>query len=88
MLEAMASGLICVASNAGGIPSIIKDKENGFLFESKNYNQLESILSDIIDKKYSIASISEKAQSFVKEFYYPARVANTTIDIYKTIVSS
>lgn len=33
MLEALSSGQIVIASRTGGMPEIIKDHENGFLFE-------------------------------------------------------
>lgn len=35
-LEAASLGAVCLASNVDGIPSAIKDGDNGFLLESKN----------------------------------------------------
>ena len=46
--EAMANGKIVVASSVGGIPEIIGSKENGFLFDSKDVNDLVEKLEDAI----------------------------------------
>lgn len=51
LLEGMAAGCIVVSSNVGGVSDIIKEDENGFLFDSgdkeKFVNILYKILSDI-----------------------------------------
>lgn len=44
IIEAMAHGMICVASQVGGIPEIISDGENGYLFEKSNIEQLKEKL--------------------------------------------
>ena len=46
--EAMAQGKIIVASAVGGIPEIIGNKENGYLFNSRDVNDLVSKLGHAI----------------------------------------
>ena len=40
IVEALSIGLIIVASKTGGIPEVIKEDENGYLFEPKNIKEL------------------------------------------------
>lgn len=40
LIEAMASGLVCIATNAGGMPEVIVDGKTGFLFERENTDEL------------------------------------------------
>jgi len=46
--EAMALGKIIIASAVGGIPEIIGNKQNGYLFNSKDVNDLVMKLGDAI----------------------------------------
>ena len=46
--EAMALGKVVVASSVGGIPEIVGGIENGFLFDSKDVNDLVGKLEDAI----------------------------------------
>lgn len=49
IIEALAHGLICVASDVGGIPEIIGDGEDGFLVESNDSDKLAEALSKAIE---------------------------------------
>ena len=60
IIEAMSHGLICVASDVGGIPEIITDESQGILFEAGNAKALAQALEKAID----IAG-SEKASEFI-----------------------
>jgi glycosyltransferase involved in cell wall biosynthesis len=44
LIEAISMGLVVVASNTGGIPEVIRENENGFLFQPKNVNELTAKL--------------------------------------------
>lgn len=49
IVEAQAVGLICVASRVGGIPEIISDGKDGFLFEKGNADDLTNALQNAIE---------------------------------------
>ena len=47
--EGMANGKIIVASSVGGIPEIIGNLRNGYLFESNNVQDLVNKLTEAIE---------------------------------------
>jgi glycosyltransferase involved in cell wall biosynthesis len=47
ILEAFAAGTLVVASDVGGIPEIVDDRINGFLFKAGDYKMLANILQNI-----------------------------------------
>lgn len=62
MLEGMAAKKIVIVSNIGGMKEVIKNKENGFLFEQNNHKQLAELIIRIEKMNLSEKnSIKEKA---------------------------
>lgn len=47
--EAMLMGMPVVAAKVGGIPSMVKDREEGLLYEAGNIDQMVKCISDIWD---------------------------------------
>ena len=62
LLEGFSSGLLVISSRVGGVPYMIKDGENGYLFESDNDTELENIM------ELSIAD-QERSKSMIKVAY-------------------
>ena len=60
-LEAMFQNRIVLTSNAGGLPEIINDGENGFLFENGNFQEMKKKILYIYDNKDNLDSIKENA---------------------------
>ena len=64
--EAMAAGLPVVASRAGGILEMIKDGENGLLYEPGNYKELAKSILRVLDDKDLALRLSHNAKETVK----------------------
>lgn len=64
LLEAMACSRLCIASDAGGIPEIINDGENGFLLPCALLDRLGTAILEVVDldekRKQSIKSAARK----------------------------
>lgn len=76
IVEALAQGMICVASDAGGIPEIIDDGSDGFLFHNGDSADLAEVLLKAINcsKGPAYGEMREKAIQKSQQF-----------DIYKMI---
>ena len=48
LLEAMNAGLLVISSNVGGVPFILKDRINGYLFESNDDKGLSTIMINAV----------------------------------------
>jgi len=60
-IEAMASGLIVIASNHIGPSEIIDNGVNGFLVEEKNSSKISKIIDTLHKNKILLAQISKNA---------------------------
>jgi glycosyltransferase involved in cell wall biosynthesis len=70
--EAMASGLVVVASRTGGTPEIISHKQNGLTFEAKNATELADRIALLINdpeswQRFSVAGRETIRQRFTLE---------------------
>lgn len=50
ILEAMSYGKPIVATNVGGIPSLVKTEVNGWLFDPSDFKQLNVIFNELFDQ--------------------------------------
>lgn len=70
LMEAMASGLPCIASDSGGISSLVSNGEEGFLVEEKNVNQLVKKINILINDEKLRISMGNKARLKAEEYDY------------------
>jgi glycosyltransferase involved in cell wall biosynthesis len=69
LLEAMACGLPCVASNCAGNRSLITDGETGLLFDPHRPEELAARLRRIFDDPALAARLGEAARKMIVERY-------------------
>jgi glycosyltransferase involved in cell wall biosynthesis len=81
VIEALCMGTPALGSRIGGIPELIREGENGFLFEAGNVAELREKLHDgfrFFTNTYNFRKIAEQAQNkFGSETFY-----NKLIKIY------
>jgi len=84
LIEAMASGLPCVATNVGGIPELV-NKERGILVEPGNSTALAEAIDYMLDhyKDYNSSEISDYAKN---NFSYEA-VGEKISRVYEDLLS-
>lgn len=88
LAEAMAVGVPSIATNVGGIPSMVKDRFDGILFEKNNVDQLVSIIQSLVNDKYLQNTLSRNARTKAFERNYPNQVAKKYIEVYKSLISA
>jgi glycosyltransferase involved in cell wall biosynthesis len=68
ILEAMSFGKPVIATDVGGIPSIVKEGYNGWLFDAGVFDQLDPILEEIFLNKGILTQFGSNSHNTAKQF--------------------
>jgi len=86
VLESLACGTPVVGFDVGGIPDMVRDKENGFLAELKNSDDLANKIKLILENDTLRKQISESARKIIEKEYSLELQAKRYTDLYKSIL--
>ena len=86
ILEAMSYGMAIIATNIGGIPELVKNKENGLLIEPGNLDQIEKALNYFVMNPGLIESYGAVSEMMIQK-HLPDSVLKKLIDIYQPVLS-
>ena len=81
ILEGMSYGLVTIASNIGGIPSLITHREDGLLISPGNREDLTDNLVAILEDRSIMKTISEAARTSIIESYSMEKMVSDTLDV-------
>ncbi|MBW9223553.1 glycosyltransferase [Methanothermococcus sp. SCGC AD-155-E23] len=84
LLEAMASGKCVIGSNVGGIPELIRDNYNGFLFEANNVEMLREKIEILVNDRELRKKMGRNGREFSRRFSWEG-VAKRLDTIYKEL---
>ncbi|MDC2974986.1 glycosyltransferase family 4 protein [Prochlorococcus sp. AH-736-K09] len=79
MLEAMSYGLPVIATNVGGIPEVIKNKENGYLIEKNDFNSIINTINNLKINNHIYKYISKNAKKTIISKF-------TTLHMYNNLM--
>lgn len=68
LLEAMGSGVACIASRVGGVPEVITDGENGLLAEPGDAEGLAAALETLLVDDDTRAKLADRARGRAGDF--------------------
>lgn len=88
LLEAMALGKVVAASRAGGMPDLITDGYNGFLFAPGDPRGAVSALERAIGKDGGLSQIGANAKKTVEEKFTTAHEADVIENALRTAAGS
>lgn len=83
--EAFYKKIPVVSTKAGGIPEVIKDGENGFLAEVKDYKTLAEKIETLSFDEELKTKFSQKSYDLFMEKYTSKHCAEKTLQLYKDI---
>jgi len=81
LLEAMASGMPCVATRVSGVEDIIKDSENGYIVENQDYVAMSQKIINIIEDRELLTKFHIESRKASKKFDI-SLIAEKYINLY------
>lgn len=84
--EAMVAGVPVIASRVGGIPSVIKDREEGLLVEPRNVNDLADKMCDLLAHPEVRQRLAQRARLTARQRHAPENVAKQVYTAYNKIL--
>ena len=88
LIEASYAGVPIVASRAGGIPEIVRDGENGLLFESGNIDELVKACSRILSDKGLAGKMGESGRRLVEREFSTEKMVEGNLSVYKEVLGT
>lgn len=86
LLEAMAVGKPVIATRVGGIPEIVKHKENGLLVEPNNVDELVAAILYMLNNKEEAKDMGKEGAKIISEKFRSETVADTLERIYEEVI--
>lgn len=86
VLEAMAAGVPVIAADVGGVPDLVRDGENGLLFDPLNDESMAGAVAQIFDHPQKTESMALVAQKEAVERFHPRHIAEQHLAIYRELL--
>ena len=75
LMEAMALGMPCIATNVGAVSEIIEEGTNGFIVDSADYKSLSQKIMMLLDREDLQESIGKSArETMVRHFSWESNI--------------
>ncbi|PYO55972.1 MAG: hypothetical protein DMD83_16850 [Candidatus Rokuibacteriota bacterium] len=85
LLEAMAAGVPCVASDCPGNRALVRDGDTGLLFDPRDPRDLAAALERVLTDELLAAALARRGHDLVSREYDLRRLVQDEIDLLKRV---
>ncbi|MBS5858106.1 MAG: glycosyltransferase family 4 protein [Clostridia bacterium] len=86
ILETLAIGKPVIGADIGGIPELVKNKENGLIFKYDDVSDLENKMKILFEDNDLVKKLGDNAKKSAKELYGKDEYYKKIIKIYENII--
>lgn len=87
ILEGMSYGKAIISTNVGGIPEIVQNNRNGFIFEPGDTVSLKSCIDGFLQKKYNIKDFGDESLKMISDYSIDKVIKELEITYYNMLHS-
>ncbi len=84
LLESMMAKKVVLVSKTGGLPELINNKENGFIFENGDARDLAKVIDSL--SNYNLVEMGEKAKKRVEDLVIEKHLLKI-LDVYTSLIN-
>lgn len=85
VMEAQAHGLPVIASDVGGLPTLVHDGKTGILFPKEDTDKLAKAIIRLIENPAKRNELGKAGQEFIRSNFSFEQMIDKTIDVYKSV---
>lgn len=86
ILETLAIGKPIIGANIGGIPELINDKENGYIYHYDDINELSERMKELFENDELVKKFSKKSKELAQTLYTKDNYYKELIGIYNLLI--
>ena len=86
ILETLATGKPVIGADIGGIPELVKDKENGLIYRYNSIDELETKMKLLFENQELVEEYGKKAKKIAEKEYSRDEYYNKIIKIYEDVL--
>lgn len=85
VIETLCTGKPVIGANIGGIPELVKDNENGFIYKYDDVNELAEKMKILFEDDKLVKKFSKQAKEIAKEQYSKENYYKKIMKIYNKV---
>jgi glycosyltransferase involved in cell wall biosynthesis len=88
MMEGMAMGKPVIASNVGGVYSVVSDGETGLLVPPSDSRRLAERIQELLNDPVAARAIGEAGRQLIRDNFNVETMVERTVDLYHQVLRS